>query len=161
MTAAKALPERNFANSLGYQYGWWEGGTTGLIRVARGSPDRRLIENHRIGGQLSNHRKSDIDSARDDLMSHIHRCGVLKADSEHQMEWMDDTIDYLNETYPALTKEELGELKQIGVRFCQPVIPHGKGYSALTVEDNAAAAAASEGDDGEAEDSESRELAGV
>lgn len=89
------------------------------------------------------------------------------------MEWMDDTIEYLGETYPGLSKEELGELKQIGVRFCQPVIPHGKGYSALTVEDNAAAAEAAaaepaegeavetEGDEGEAEDSESRELAGV
>ena len=132
--------------------------------------------NHEQGGELSNHRKTDIDSARDDLMSHIHRCGVLKAAPEHQMEWMEDTIEYLGETYPALSTEELGELKQIGTRFCQPVIPHGKGYSALTVEDNAAAAAPTEpvegaaaeneadegqADEGEAEDSESRELAGV
>lgn len=139
----------------------------------RAEPGRRLIHNHDQGGDLSNHRKTDIDSARDDLMSHIHRCGVLKAEPEHQMEWMDDTIDYLGECYPTLSKEDLGELKQIGVRFCQPVIPHGKGYSALTVEDNAAAAEVTAAepledeavetaaDEGEAEDSESRELAGV
>jgi len=65
-------------------------------------------------------------------MSHIHRCGVLQAAPEHQVEWMEDTMDYLSELYPALNDAELGELKEIGLRFCQPVIPHGKGHSALT-----------------------------
>lgn len=107
---------------------------------------------------MSKHRKTDLDLARDDLMSHIHRCGVLKAEPEHQMEWMDDTIGYLGECYPALTKPELGELKQIGMRFCQPVIPHGKGNTALTMENGAVA-----GDSHESEErgSEHAELAGV
>ncbi|HEX6927053.1 MAG TPA: hypothetical protein VF167_16640 [Longimicrobiaceae bacterium] len=82
---------------------------------------------------MSRHRKSDFEIARDELMSHIHRCGVLKALPEHQVEWMDDTIEYLGECYPSLTDAQLAELKQIGLRFCAPVIPHGDGYSALTV----------------------------
>lgn len=90
---------------------------------------------------MANHRKNDLDLARDDLMSHIHRCGVLKADSEHQLEWMDETVQYLGECYPELTEAQLGELKQIGVRFCQPVIPHGKGNTALTVQEPAGAEA--------------------
>lgn len=82
---------------------------------------------------MSNHHKNELDSARDDLMSHIHRCGVLKAEPEHQVEWMAETVEYLGECYPALGEGELAELKEIGMRFCQPVIPHGKGHSALTV----------------------------
>lgn len=84
---------------------------------------------------MSKHRKTDLDLARDELMSHIHRCGVLQAAQEHQVEWMEDTMDYLSELYPALNASELGELKEIGLRFCQPVIPHGKGHSALTAHD--------------------------
>lgn len=82
---------------------------------------------------MSKHRKDDFELARDDLMSHIHRCGVLKALPEHQMEWMDETVEYLGECYPELSDTQLGDLKQIGVRFCQPVIPHGRGNTALTV----------------------------
>lgn len=78
-------------------------------------------------------------------MSHIHRCGVLKASTEQQTEWMEETVDYLGECYPALSEEELGELKAIGLRFCQPVIAHGKGNTALT----------------QREDAEDGELAGV
>lgn len=118
---------------------------------------------------MAKHRKTDIDSARDDLMSHIHRCGVLKAAPEHQTEWLNDTIDYLGECYPALSAAELTELKQIGTRFCQPVIPHGKGNTALTVQADAAGETATEEPveeaGAEAEDSEngseSHELVGV
>jgi hypothetical protein len=60
--------------------------------------------------------------ARDELFSHIHRCGVLQASGEHQVEWMDDTIGYLGERYPELGAADLDELKQIGMRFCRPVI---------------------------------------
>jgi hypothetical protein len=72
-------------------------------------------------------------SARDELFSHIHRCGVLRATEEQRAEWMADTIEYLGERYPALTPEQLGELKVIGLRFCQPVIPHGRENTAATV----------------------------
>ena len=65
---------------------------------------------------------TELDRARDELFSHIHRCGVLKANAEQQIEWMDDTIEYMSERYPELTREQLGELRTIGLRFCSPVI---------------------------------------
>jgi hypothetical protein len=111
---------------------------------------------------LSNHRKTDLDLARDDLMSHIHRCGVLKASPEHQTEWLEETVAYLGECHPALTAAEISELKAIGTRFCQPVIPHGKGNTALTVQPEATTG--EEVVEGPAEartESDSRELANV
>lgn len=81
------------------------------------------------------HRTTDFDLARDDLFSNIHRCGVLRATPEQQTEWMEETIEYLGERFPALTREELGELKMVGERFCQPIIPHGKGNTAQTAWD--------------------------
>ena len=64
----------------------------------------------------------EFDRARDELFSHIHRCGVLKATAEQQEEWLDDTMDYMAERYPELGREALGELRTIGMRFCRPVI---------------------------------------
>jgi hypothetical protein len=81
---------------------------------------------------LGKHEKGDFDHARDELLSHIHRCGVLKASTEQQEQWLEETMQYMGERYDGLKKEELDELRQIGQRFCQPVIPHGKGHSALT-----------------------------
>lgn len=66
--------------------------------------------------------RKEFDRARDDLFSHIHRCGVLRAEQEQQIAWMDDTVEYMAETHPSLTREELGELRTIGLRFCSPVI---------------------------------------
>lgn len=65
---------------------------------------------------------SELEQARNDLFGHIHRCGVLRADEEQQVEWMTDTVEYLSECYPSLTEEELEGLKTIGLRFCRPVI---------------------------------------
>lgn len=65
---------------------------------------------------------SEIEQARNDLFGHIHRCGVLRSTEEQQLEWMTDTIEYLAECYPSLTDEELTDLKNIGLRFCRPVI---------------------------------------
>ena len=110
---------------------------------------------------MSKHRKTDLDLARDDLMSHIHRCGVLKAAPEHQLSWLDETTEYLGECYPALSAAELAELKEIGARFCQPVIPHGKGNTALTVQDDDEAAEAPQSEEVTESDSENREMAGV
>jgi hypothetical protein len=67
-------------------------------------------------------RRGEIDRARDELFSHIHRCGVLQATEEHQVEWLRETIEYLGERYPDLTEDELEDLKKIGTRFCRPVI---------------------------------------
>jgi len=38
---------------------------------------------------------------------------------------MDDTIEYMAERYPDLNQEQLQELRNLGLRFCQPVIPRG------------------------------------
>ena len=65
---------------------------------------------------------ADFDLARDELFSHIHRCGVLQATDDQQVEWMDDTIQYLGERYPDLPQARLDELKEIGLRFCRPVV---------------------------------------
>ncbi len=66
-----------------------------------------------------------LDRARDELFSHIHRCGVLRATEEQQVEWMDDTIDFLAERYPELTEVQLAELRAMGMRFCRPAVPYG------------------------------------
>jgi hypothetical protein len=65
---------------------------------------------------------SSLDQARDELFSHILRCGVLEAAVEHQKEWFDDTMDYLAERYEDLSDEELDRLRQLGEQYCRPVI---------------------------------------
>jgi hypothetical protein len=65
-----------------------------------------------------------LEQARDELYSHILRCGVLEAAPEHQKDWFDDTMDYLAERYEQLSDDELLELRRLGERYCQPVIPH-------------------------------------
>lgn len=64
------------------------------------------------------------ERARDELFSHINRCGVLKAEADDQKHWMDETMEYLGERYPDLTDAELKELYTVGLRFCQPAIAH-------------------------------------
>jgi hypothetical protein len=66
-----------------------------------------------------------IDRARDELFSHINRCGVLQAAVEDQQQWMDETIEYVGERYPDLSDADLKELHAVGIRFCKPAIPHG------------------------------------
>ncbi len=65
-----------------------------------------------------------FDSARDELFSHILRCGVLEAAPEHQKEWMDDTMQYVADRYPELSGEQQSQLRVLGERFCQPVTRH-------------------------------------
>ena len=65
-----------------------------------------------------------MDQARDELFSHINRCGVLHASPEDQEKWMSETVDYLAERYPELGDPELDELSAIGLRFCAPAINH-------------------------------------
>ena len=71
-------------------------------------------------------RNVDVERARDELFSHIHRCGVLRATAEHQVEWMDDTIQYISERYPEISRDQLSELRTMGLRFCRPVIDHSQ-----------------------------------
>ena len=75
---------------------------------------------------MSKHQRTDFEAARDELLSHIHRCGVLKAAKEQQDHWLDDTIQFMAERYVGLAEEQLKELRQIGQRFCQPVIARGE-----------------------------------
>jgi hypothetical protein len=57
---------------------------------------------------------STFDQARDELFSHILRCGVIEALPEHQKEWFDDTMQYLTERYEDLTDVELNSLRELG-----------------------------------------------
>lgn len=84
----------------------------------------------------------DFARARDELFSHIHRCGVLKATREQQEEWMNDTIEYTSERYPELGEAGLTELREIGMRFCRPVIDN--------VQENDAEVAEGQAEDAEA-----------
>lgn len=59
--------------------------------------------------------------ARDELFSHILRCGVIDALPEHQKDWLDDTMLYLADRYEDLGEAELTQLRALGERFCQPV----------------------------------------
>lgn len=77
-----------------------------------------------------NGNSADLGRARDELFSHIHRCGVLQATEEQQVEWMDDTIAYVGERYPELSEEQLDELRVMGMRFCRPAIPYGSEFTA-------------------------------
>jgi hypothetical protein len=65
---------------------------------------------------------TSFEQARDELFSHILRCGVLEAQSEHQKEWFDDTMLYLTDRFTDLTDTELGELRLLGERYCRPVV---------------------------------------
>jgi hypothetical protein len=59
--------------------------------------------------------------ARDEMFSHILRCGVIEALPEHQKDWFDDTMLYLADRYEDLTEEDLAQLRVLGERFSQPV----------------------------------------
>lgn len=65
---------------------------------------------------------TSLEQARDELFSHILRCGVLEAADEHRREWFDDTMEYLVERYGELTAAELHQLRALGERYCRPVV---------------------------------------
>ncbi len=71
-------------------------------------------------------KENMITRARDELFSHINRCGVLQAEEDDQQHWMEETIDYLAERYPDISDADLQDLFSVGIRFCQPAIPHGR-----------------------------------
>ena len=61
-----------------------------------------------------------FEQARDELFSHILRCGVLKALPEHQKEWFDATMTYIADRYHELSPKQIAELRVLGERFSQP-----------------------------------------
>lgn len=79
------------------------------------------------------------DRARDELFSHINRCGVLQAEPDDQEHWMDETMEYLAERYPDLNDADLKDLYTLGLRFCRPAIPHGRNGSSSNDSENGAA----------------------
>jgi hypothetical protein len=76
-----------------------------------------------------------LDRARDELFSHINRCGVLNAAEDDQNHWMDETIDYIGERYPDLTEGDLKGLREIGIRFCKPAIGNRRDNTAKKMAD--------------------------
>src|SRR5438876_12271776 len=94
----------------------------------RSDPAPRLKERSpsRMAKKRSEPRRvstpTQFEQARDELFSHILRCGVLEAAAEHQKEWFDDTMLYLAERYDALDEQQLAELRVLGERYCRPVV---------------------------------------
>jgi hypothetical protein len=84
-------------------------------------------------------KESLKDRARDELFSHINRCGVLKATSPDQDTWMAETIEYIGERYPDLSDADLVELRTVGLRFCQPAISRRRDNTAKDEDDANAA----------------------
>jgi hypothetical protein len=99
------------------------------MRIRPGYASGRAFQIHyrKEPGPLSSskYKPTTLELARDELFSHIQRCGVLEAEDSERGEWMSDTVEYLGERYPDLTTEQLNELSEIGHRYCQPAIPHG------------------------------------
>lgn len=75
-----------------------------------------------------------FDRARDELFHAIRQCGVLNASEAEQEEWMQETVAFLATRYPDLAQVEQDQLKRTGLRFCQPVIPHGAEHTAISAE---------------------------
>lgn len=78
-----------------------------------------------------------MERARDELFSAIRQCGVIGADEMDQIAWMDETLDYMKQRHPQLAGQELEQLRVAGMRFCQPVIPHGREHTAVSGQDAA------------------------
>src|SRR5260370_34252260 len=55
-----------------------------------------------------------FEQARDELFSHILRCGVLEAGPEHQKESFDDTMLYLAYRFVGLSEDEIAQLRLLG-----------------------------------------------
>ena len=69
-----------------------------------------------------NQSEPAFHQARNELFSHILRCGVIEASVEHQKEWFDDTMEYLTDRYLDLSDGQLDDLRELGERYCRPVI---------------------------------------
>src|ERR1700747_2200544 len=88
-------------------------------------PDKRGVPDSMAKKRAEPRRMStptSFEQARDELFSHILRCGVLEANSEHQKEWFDDTMLYLGDRYEDLGEDEMAQLRVLGERYCQPVV---------------------------------------
>ena len=75
---------------------------------------------------------SGLEQARDELFSHILRCGVLEASEEHQKDWLNDTMEYLADRYDTLTDDELSDVRRLGEQYCRPVIRNSEPVAAAS-----------------------------
>lgn len=81
---------------------------------------------------MGKHDYTTLDRARDELYSHIVRCEVLDADRDaHMDEWLEETMEFMTERYPGLSELQLAQLRMMGQRYLEPVIPHGREHNAL------------------------------
>lgn len=85
---------------------------------------------------MGKHDYTKFDRARDELMSHVVRCDVLEAEMDHREEWLRETMDYMAERYPMLSELELTKLEMVGKQFIKPPIPHGRGNTARSRDNN-------------------------
>lgn len=94
-----------------------------------------LLSNYAGRGMATNKKDAAapaglMDQARDELFSHILRCGVIEAEPEQQQAWIDDTMQYIAERYVDLGEAQLAKVRALGERFCQPVVRHQTAGSA-------------------------------
>lgn len=82
-----------------------------------------------------NSKRADFDEARDRLFHEMRRCGVLEATDDEAEAWLGDTVEYLGEEFPSLTRDQLDALRRVGRNYCSPVIPHGSGKDATNREE--------------------------
>ena len=81
------------------------------------------------------YQKTVLDTARDEMFSHIQRCDVLDAGKEEQLAWLDDTMEYMRERYPELLPNEWAELEEMTQRYLKPAVPHGRDATAQNREE--------------------------
>lgn len=80
---------------------------------------------------MGKRQKDPIERPRDELYTHIQRCGVLTASRADQKEWLADTMDYMRERYPHLTDLQFAGLKAMARQYLKPPIPHGAAHHEL------------------------------
>ncbi|MCE2422078.1 MAG: hypothetical protein J4G03_01965 [Gemmatimonadetes bacterium] len=55
---------------------------------------------------------------------------MLEAEPDEREAWFDDTLEYMAGRYPDLSGSDIQVLRTIGLRYCAPVIPHGRARAA-------------------------------
>jgi hypothetical protein len=84
---------------------------------------------------LDRSKRRKYDDAQDRLFVEICRCQVLEAADDDVETWLDDTVEYLAQEYPSLTRAEVRALRVAGENFVAPAIPHGRGRNATNREE--------------------------
>lgn len=46
-------------------------------------------------------------------------------------EWLEETMQFMAERYPDLTDLQFAQLRMMGERYLEPIIPHGQTHNAL------------------------------